>query len=1128
MSVRFILGRAGAGKTRFCLDAILAEQNAPTHDRNLILLVPEQASFQMERELALRSTCRGFSRAEVLSFSRLARRVIDQLDAGTEEISPQGRVLALRAVAAQSAHFLHAFGSVGRSEGFFRRLSRLLEELMNEAVSVAQLRAALEQIEDPHTHRRVSAIAVLYDRFLASLAPRRIDPALRQERLRDRLNEADWLDGAQVWVDGFAGFTGQELGTLAALVTRARSLDITLLLDPHDFLRAGPNLAPPELRLFHRTEATYDRLRALLRERGAEIRDPILLEPSRCPRFLNAPSLALLEVRLAGKVATHAEKSAPLEIRVLSCETHRDELIQAARHIRQSVMDSGGALRFRDFAIIARDLEPFARLIAEVLDDYEIPFFLDRRRPLGGHPLPRMVASTLAAAARDCRLPTMLRLLRSGLLPLSRDVCERIENQALAGEMQGREIWRRANWRFADRGGLDSRELDEGRAVLMAAIEPLLQLHRHPQSPASFWCTALYECLEKLNVRHRLEQWMADAAQSRRLEAAETHRLAWDALARLLDDVVDILGDQPLSAADFAAIVDGALRETTLGLAPPTVDQVLVSSIERSRHPEIKHAWLFAFNDGIFPARPADDAILTEAERELLLGAGLGAPAPARADAFAERMLAYIAVTRASRGLTISYARVAADGSDRFASPLLRSILQAVPGIRIQESRQDGPIVTEWELASAVLQETTAPRAQAVFDRLVDPQERIRIDWLLRGRGYSNRPAALREQRHSTRAGCDESDMLWSGSASQVETFVQCPFKYFSQYDLRIEAQRGPQPVEWELGTLAHAVLASTTRRAINAVLSVRDIVDPQWEKWLDESWLHQENVLADDPAHARPQFQTLKTALRSFVREVLLAQAHRWRRGEFEPLATEQRFGRGVQGEMAALEVVFPGAGRIRVQGSIDRIDGCKVGDRLHLLIYDYKPGATSLNRPWLTGARLQAFLYLLAAEQSWAGGENVVADGAMLSPLYPTAKALKADYVQSAPRDVRRMYLYLPRGIFNQSIVEQLDAKCAGEPSPVAMMRRKKDGGIYGNSDAKPVGAVAARLALARETLVRSARGIVGGCVDVAPLVEGQTLACRSCDFRTVCRFEPLFNRPRPAERALPVLAKVTEGEP
>ena len=50
MSLRFIYGRAGSGKSHFCLEDI--KNNVKEGNREpLILLVPEQFSFQSEKNL---------------------------------------------------------------------------------------------------------------------------------------------------------------------------------------------------------------------------------------------------------------------------------------------------------------------------------------------------------------------------------------------------------------------------------------------------------------------------------------------------------------------------------------------------------------------------------------------------------------------------------------------------------------------------------------------------------------------------------------------------------------------------------------------------------------------------------------------------------------------------------------------------------------------------------------------------------------------------------------------------------------------------------------------------------------------------------------------------------------------
>ena len=78
VTIRFITGRAGSGKTRACLDEVREELRKSPEGHPLILLVPEQATFQTEYELASTPGLSGFIRVQVISFRRLAYRVLQE------------------------------------------------------------------------------------------------------------------------------------------------------------------------------------------------------------------------------------------------------------------------------------------------------------------------------------------------------------------------------------------------------------------------------------------------------------------------------------------------------------------------------------------------------------------------------------------------------------------------------------------------------------------------------------------------------------------------------------------------------------------------------------------------------------------------------------------------------------------------------------------------------------------------------------------------------------------------------------------------------------------------------------------------------------------------------------------
>src|SRR5207247_10751367 len=78
MAARFVIGRAGTGKTRHCFDAIVAAMRAePLNGPPIYWILPKQATFSAERELTTQSGLSASCRTRVLSFELLGEEVLE-------------------------------------------------------------------------------------------------------------------------------------------------------------------------------------------------------------------------------------------------------------------------------------------------------------------------------------------------------------------------------------------------------------------------------------------------------------------------------------------------------------------------------------------------------------------------------------------------------------------------------------------------------------------------------------------------------------------------------------------------------------------------------------------------------------------------------------------------------------------------------------------------------------------------------------------------------------------------------------------------------------------------------------------------------------------------------------------
>ena len=127
MSVRFILGRSGTGKTRCCINAIIAalRHKTPT---NLMLLVPEQATYQAERAILSDSSITGYNRLNVLSFDRLAY-LLTKNNSARPALSKMAQEMIILKILRQHRHQFRALRPAAISTGMAKKMAQTIAEM---------------------------------------------------------------------------------------------------------------------------------------------------------------------------------------------------------------------------------------------------------------------------------------------------------------------------------------------------------------------------------------------------------------------------------------------------------------------------------------------------------------------------------------------------------------------------------------------------------------------------------------------------------------------------------------------------------------------------------------------------------------------------------------------------------------------------------------------------------------------------------------------------------------------------------------------------------------------------------------------------------------------------------------
>lgn len=1130
MAVRFILGRAGAGKTEYCLqEAAGYFRRHP--DARLIIMVPEQATYQMEKAFAEKIDNTGFMGAEVLSFRRLAYRVFNEVGGAARSfIGDLGKRMILRRILAERRQDLHIFGAAANRPGFADHLSEALSECKMYKVTPEAMAFAGERYrgENAVLAAKLHDLSLIYADFTAFLQDRYLDPDDFLTLLADKIKKSRYLSGAYIWLDGFVKFTPQQLDVLAELGKRAGRVTVSLCLDQESFKEP-----PAEGNVFFLPAQTLDRVVRKLTEAGVPVEAPVFLDGDQPPRRFAAADLVHLEQNFFRQpVRTFA--GMPMGIRLLAAANRRAETEGAAREITRLVREKG--YRYRDIGLLLRNLADYAPLIETIFADHDIPFFLDEKRTVMHHPLIELIRSALETVAGNWPTDAVFRFLKTDLTPVSRDEVDLLENFCLAYGIRGHMWLAEKPWGAGKQLAAGEKEhIEKINGIRQRAVQHLLNFHRAVQTGANVadYAQALYRLLTDLNVPDRLQAMSSAAIKRGSLDRAREHDQVFGGVIAILDEAVDALGTETLSIGEFAEILETGFETLRLGLIPPGLDQVTVGSLDRSRNPKLKAAFVLGVNDGVLPAKIGEEGLFTDAERLALTQIGVALSPGSRQRIFEEQFYVYTALTRASEYLWVSYPLADEEGRGLAPSYVIRRLREIFPRIsermlpvipdpaaddlefitnpgrtlsylaaNLRERKKGFPLSPVWLDAYNVL---AADREWAPYTRRI----------------LSALFAENQERPISPQTAKKLYGQRLCTSVTRLEKFAACPFAHFAAFGLRLKERPVYKLTAPDLGQFFHGVLKKIGDWLLAEHRGWGDLTPEECSALSSQAVSELAPALQNEILMSTARYRYITRKLTRIVERTVsvLAAQERRGQGQFMPLYLEAGFGHGET--LPPLILTLPGGESLELNGRIDRIDGARLKDALYLRVIDYKSGTPvfDLSRLYF-GLSLQLLVYLdvILENTSVLFGEPGFFAGMLYfmvkNPLLSVTRPLTGEDLENALLKKFRMQGLL---VDNAEVVRLMDQVTAKADSPVIPVYFDAAG--LGKRSKVVSDEVFNRLRQhIRQLLTQAGEAIFRGEVGIRPAKWKDFLACGPCEFRPVCQFDTL--RPENDYHRLPAL--------
>lgn len=1080
--LNIITGRTGSGKTRY-IRSIAAEIAKETIGK-AVIIVPEQFSFETERAMLSLLGNEKINNVEILSFSRIAERLLSAYGKLDKKTADDGTRAVLMSLAIETLEDkLSAFNRYRKSPVLIGNLLDFYREMKKCCIDSGALAELSEKVKKQSFAKKLYELSLIFECYEVLITQNFQDDCSYLDLLYELLGEVDYFSGKTVFVDAFSGFSAQEYKILERILSQAEECFVTFCCDT--------SKNNDRYELFYNAQTEIKKLKAAANRVSVKIAPEKVLYAN---REYKAEPLNVLEENIFTSNGVKYTENADC-ITVIPRRSKTDECDAVAAEIKRLVREEN--YRYRDIAVIERSEGEYKNELVSSFRKYGVACYEDNRQPILTQPLMVFVLALFDILVDGLQTETVLRFLKTGLFGFTIEEIALIEDYALIWRISPSQ-WRN-EWTGNPRGfGVeltdnDKKILEDINKLREKIVAPALALKkRMTDANGETISRELFNFLRTCGVDENLKKFTALLETNGEADLALEQGRIWRILAEIIDSLYSATGKAAMSVARYKELFEILVSTKDLGQIPNGIDEVILGSADRIRAAAPKAVFIVGANTGVFPMESSGGVLLSDTERCELIENGAELVSNLEYNSVSERFIAYHALTLATEKLYISYSAIDASSASLTPSEIVGEVMSIFPNCRIYNDSLTNKIESRKSAYTAFAEEknTYSVLGATLYE-------------YFKNNGTATELAML--QKINKKQFCIENKELATElfgksmyiSASKTEKFYKCPFGYFCEYGIKAKPRREAEMDPAQTGTLVHFALerfllenpkdkfthynVDTVREKVNEIIDgyVLEMLGGYSDK--NGSFIRTINLIKENTVR------------------IVLHLVDEFSQSRFVPVDYELSINN--DGDIAPYLINLENGGTVKIIGSVDRVDAYKTEENTFIRVIDYKTGGKDFKLGEVFGGlNMQMLIYLFAIWQN--GGEryeNVLPAGI----LYFQAKSPRmtsATLPRTADASAVKSKMYQDSKMSGMVLnnIDVIDAMEKDGANVFIPAKLDKNGNAAGNVISIK------SLELLREKVngnIRNmAEALQSGEINALPTEKG----CDYCKYRDVCKRE------------------------
>ena len=1088
MSLRIIYGRAGTGKSEYCYREIAEKIKA---DNQILIITPEQFSFTAEKKLMEAIDTNAVFNAEVVTLSRMAYRVINEIGGRTEtNLSKCGKAMLIYSILNNNKKELKL---IGKNDENVDMLDTAITEFKKHGISSEQLKQEIDKQEDIYLKNKLTDLSLVYEGFENQLSGKYIDETDLLTILAENIENTDMFNNQYIYIDEFAGFTKQEYQIIEKLILVTNQVTVTICIDE---LHIPKN---PNTDIFYSNENTVNKLFEIAQNCGTKVEE-IKLENKY--RF-KSNELKHLEENLYEN-RPHKYTNSVENIKLFLVKNQYSEIREVAKNILKLVRDNG--YRYKDISIITKNISNYSSLARAIFDKYDIPIFIDENRDLNQNIIIQYILSVLEIFTKNWSYESVFNYIKTGFSNIEEDEIFKLEKYCLKWGIKQNK-WKK-EFTYGKYEEKDKTEIERLERIRKDIVNPLMKLKSDIDNDktAEGISKSIYKFLVEENIAEKINKKIEELEKVGQVDLVKEYQSSLQTILDILDEIVLVFSDDKMTIDKYAQILKVGFKNSNLTKIPVTQDQVIMGDVDRSRSHKVKAIFIIGLNDGEFPSVHKDEGFLNDLDRETLKQDGIELAKGTIENLYEDNFNIYKAFSTAEEKLYLLYSSSDVQGKALRPSMLINKIKKIYPMLQEESDviETKAEVLNKKTTYDELIIQLSKLKEQDEIDKVwyyvydyykKDTEWNTKLEQNLKGLNYTNIPEKIEQTN---------IDKLYGNtlvtSISKLASYRSCPFSYYLQYGLKIKPEEELKIQTLNTGTFIHEIIDEFFEAVREAEIKLAEITDEQLaeiiNKIIDEKLKQSQNYIFTSTAKYRALVVRLKKIIQKALKYIIgtLVQSR------FEVLGTEVEFGEN--GKYKPIRLTLEDGKRIEIIGKIDRIDTAQSEDGRYLRIIDYKSSAKNIDlNEVYAGLQIQLLTYLDAACKE----EDLMPAGVLyFSMLEQMIKADKRMEQEEIEEKIRANFKMKGLILADVNVVKLHDKKLEKGSSALVPAYIDKEGNL---SEKKTSGVTAEQFEELQKymyiVIKQISKEILGGNIDLKPYYKDKKTPCKYCDYKSVCGF-------------------------